>query len=153
MKQLSPYREGKWPFLSVEGYEVKSEETPHNKKGVIAYNCIAFAADVKTEWWWPDKAGIGKWPIAKREETVECFIEAYQTKNYEVCSTGDVEPGFEKIVIYALNGKPTHAAKQLPDGTWASKLGPWEDIEHKTTKAVEEYVYGKAHQYMRRAAT
>ena len=27
-----------------------------------------------------------------------------------------LEAGFQKIVIYVLNGEPTHAARQLPDG-------------------------------------
>jgi hypothetical protein len=29
-----------------------------------------------------------------------------------------------------VDGTPTHAARQLPDGTWTSKLGISEDIQH-----------------------
>jgi hypothetical protein len=61
-----------------------------------------------------------------------------------------LEPGFEKIAIYLLGGAPTHAAKQLPDGRWKIKLGSWEDIEHNTTRAVEDYIYGKASVFMKR---
>ena len=150
MKHLSPYREGKWPHLLSEGYEVTSEETDPRNKKVIPYNCIAFAAGDQTRWWWPDQAGAAYWPIPRREVTLDCFIEAYQTREYEVCTSGNVEPGLEKIVIYMLNGEPTHAARQLDNGLWTSKLGPWEDIRHNTTKAVEEYIYGKAIQYMKR---
>jgi hypothetical protein len=39
-------------------------------------------------------------------------------------------PGEEKICLYAKNGKPTHAARQLSNGRWTSKLGPDEDVEH-----------------------
>jgi hypothetical protein len=34
--------------------------------------------------------------------------------------------------LYATaDGVPTHAARHLPDGQWTSKLGRWEDIEHR----------------------
>jgi hypothetical protein len=41
-----------------------------------------------------------------------------------------VEPGYEKVALFALAGVPKHAARQLPSGRWVSKLGPSEDIEH-----------------------
>jgi hypothetical protein len=142
MGRLHPYREGKWPHITTEGYDTKSPET-------YDYNCIAFAAGVTDEWWWPDQHGGGAWPIAKREVSVDCFVEAFRTKEYELCDAG-LESEFERIAIYVLNGEPTHAARQLPDGKWVSKLGPWEDIQHNTTKAVEEYIYGKTTVYMKR---
>ncbi len=46
-----------------------------------------------------------------------------------------------RIALYAHRGKPTHAARQLPDGWWASKLGKDIDIEHEL-HAVEGPVYG-----------
>jgi hypothetical protein len=143
--RLSPDRENKWPYLLSEGYDVKSIET-------WDYNCIAFAADVDDEWWWPDAQGDGIWPISWREVSKDCFIAAFQSLGYfghESCD-GSLESGYEKIAVYLLNGIPTHAAKQLSDGRWKSKLGPWEDIEHNTTKAVEEYIYGKAVVFMKR---
>jgi len=140
--RLSPQKENNWPYLLLEGYEVKSIDT-------WDYNCIAFAADVQTDWWWPDANGDAFWPIQWREVTVPCFIAAFRTLGYEVCRDG-LESGFEKIAIYTLNGAPTHATKQLRDGRWKSKLGNWEDIEHNTLKAVEEYIYGKAEVFMRR---
>ena len=95
--------------------------------------------------------GEAKWPEGvKREERLECFAEAYGTLGYQACGDGTLEPGCEKVAIYARDGVPTHAAKQLPDGRWKSKLGSWEDIEHQSLKAVEEYVYGRAVMYMKR---
>ena len=145
---IHPARERTFPLLKKEGYKRTSPET-------WDYNCIAFAADVIDEWWWPDSAGIGAWPKgAAREVKMEAFIEAYATKGYSVCSNDDTEEGFQKIAIYSLNGVPTHAAKQLPDGRWKSKLGPWEDIEHNTTKAVETSggvgIYGEVKVFMKR---
>lgn len=127
-----------------EGYDTVSPAT-------WTYNCIAFAGDITNGWWWPDSNGEGFWPDGiTRETTIPCFIKAYETLGYKVCASPSLEPNFEKIAIYAERGEPTHAAKQLPDGRWKSKLGPWEDIEHNTTKAVEEYLYGKVVVYLRR---
>ena len=143
--RLSQDRERRWPYLVSEGYTVKSRET-------WDYNCIAFAADIETEWWWPDPNGEAKWPAGvKREERLECFAEAFGTLGYQGCEDGSLEAAYEKVALYSQNGVPTHAAKQLPDGRWKSKLGSWEDIEHNTVKAVEEHIYGKAVLYMRRA--
>jgi hypothetical protein len=51
----------------------------------------------------------------------------------------ELEVGTEKVAIYVdADGIPTHAARQLADGTWTSKLGEWEDIRHKTLKAMED---------------
>jgi hypothetical protein len=38
-------------------------------------------------------------------------------------------------------------------GEWTSKLGNWEDIEHKTLAALEGEFYGKVVQILKRAAT
>src|SRR5258708_6988096 len=43
------------------------------------------------------------------------------------------DEGFEKIALYSnAQGEFTHAARQKEDGIWTSKLGDWEDIEHRT---------------------
>lgn len=148
MARLAPDREGAFPLLLYEGYDVKSVES-------WIYNCIAFAADRDDRWWWPDRHGIGFWPDGvPREEKLDAFIQAYETEHYELCGDGNPEDGYEKVVIYVKDGKPTHAAKQTPDGKWKSKLGRWEDIEHNSVEALETWAgignYGKATVYMRR---
>jgi hypothetical protein len=83
--------------------------------------------------------------------TLEAFVAAFATLGYTICTNGDLEQRYEKkVAIYAQNGVPTHAAKQLHDGRWKSKLGAWEDIEHSTLKAVEEHIYERAALFMRR---
>jgi len=142
--RLAPNKEALWPHLRSEGYAVKSPQT-------WSYNCIAFAAGVETEWWWPDPNGDAAWPNSvPREETLECFAAAFATIGYETCPDSSLESGYEKVAIYAQSGVPTHAARQLPDGRWKSKLGAWEDIEHNTLKAVEEHIYGKPVLLLRR---
>lgn len=77
-----------------------------------------------------------------RQETLEVFRDAFATLGYVVCARADLEPGFEKVALFAdVNGTPTHAARQLPDGTWTSKLGLSEDIQHALADLAGD-VYG-----------
>ena len=128
------------------------------------YNCIAHAAGEDDRWWWPDPTGGAYWPNGVAcEVTLEAFEEAYATIGYESCADGDFEPGFEKIVLYAKGGSPTHAARQLVAGTsagnWTSKLGREIDVEHDSPHAlVKEHPalqneYGDPLRYLRRRIT
>ena len=119
------------------------------------YNCIAWAAGCDTQWWWP--TGHGFWPQGvPREVTLSAFVAAFATLGYEECQDGSLEKGYEKVVLFAqrdANGNilPTHAAKQLCNGRWTSKLGPQEDIEHMKAEDVNGPTYGTPVQFMRRA--
>ena len=84
-------------------------------------------------------------------------MRALGTRNYFQCSDGTLEPGFEKVAIYAdSSGTPTHVACQLADGRWSSKLGDWEDIIHAlegltgTPREPEGYPYSSVVQFLRR---
>ena len=92
------------------------------------YNCIAWAAGDDKRFWWP--LG-GYWPpAAPRETSLEAFLKVFSNLGYEKCATGDLEEGYRKVAIYAKDGIPTHAARQLDDGKWTSKLGKEVDVEH-----------------------
>jgi hypothetical protein len=82
---------------------------------------------------------------------MDSFIEAFASLGYEVCNGLHLEHEFEKVVLYALSGKPTHMARQLNDGKWASKLGKSYDIEHITPSTVEGALYGQSILAMRRS--
>jgi hypothetical protein len=69
---------------------------------------------------------------------------------YLICESDGVEEGFDKVAIYAQGGRWTHAARQLPDGKWTSKLGPDEDIEHESPTELVGNLYGQVHCIMRR---
>ena len=116
------------------------------------YNCIAWAAGDTSQPWWPDAGGDGYWPEGvPREETVDAFIAAYQSIGYTSCANGDCEDGVEKIAIYAnANGRPTHAARQLPNGKWTSKLGQLQDIEHESLTDLADSDYGIAIRFLER---
>lgn len=127
---LEPWKAAHFPNLIVSEYQKKSDETPD-------YNCIAWAAGDSSRWWWPSP--FSYWPTeAPQEVTLEGYRAVFELMGYEECGTEELEPGFEKVGIYVdADGSPTHAAKQLENGSWTSKLGSWEDIEHQTLHALE----------------
>lgn len=126
-------------------YRITSPDTPF-------YNCIAWAAGETHRRWWP----IGAyWPDdAPNEETVESFIVAFRTLEYEPCEDGRLEKGYQKLAIYVdATGTPTHMARQLDSGAWTSKCGSLEDIEHETLNAVGGHGpddYGQVVKYLKR---
>lgn len=133
-----------FPNLLIQGYSITSTATPE-------YNCIAWAADDDEVWWWPDSMNTAYWPPQiQREETIEAFIQAYETLGYVQCGTPDYEEGFEKIAIYEKDGKPTHAARQLSIGRWTSKLGELEDIGHHALEGLHGQAYGTVAAFMKR---
>ncbi len=133
-----------FPHLTEEGY---TETSPATRR----YNCIAWAVGHTSAWWWPDAMGVHFWPEeVAREETLEAFVLAFATVGFAPSADCVFEPGFEKIVLYARDGKPTHAARQQPDGTWTSKLGEWLDITH-TLRGLEGPLYGQTVAYFKRA--
>jgi hypothetical protein len=137
------------PRLPQTNYRVNSPCT-------ISYNCIAWAAgDMARPWWPPEHPMLQSfyyWPPGvPTAEHVDSFKQMYQTVGgYETCGDGSVEDGFEKIAIYARGGAPTHAALQLPNGSWTSKCGGLFDIEHQSPHDVGGGAYGEVVVYMRR---
>jgi hypothetical protein len=134
-----------FPALRQVGFEITS---PRDQR----YNCVAWAAGDVTRWWWPAESPFAYWPPgADREESVASFIQAFAILGYERALSGDLEPQFEKVAIFASNdGIPTHMARQLRDGTWTSKLGSLEDITHPEVSGVEGADYGIVVVFLRR---
>ena len=134
-------------FPNLQDFSITSERDTQ-------YNCIAWAAEVSDDIWWPGSSGY--WPpTAPTEPTIPAFILAFSTLGYVACADGFLEQGYEKVAIYAkpdaaLNLKVSHMARQLPDGRWTSKLGRSEDIEHATPSELDSILYGKVVQYMQR---
>ncbi len=115
----------------------------------LTYNCIAWAAGNSDQWWgvetgyyWPDGAGVGR--------GVTNLIEAFETLGYVPCCNGKLETGIEKVALFAQGTEWTHAARQLSNGNWTSKLGQAEDIEHTLPELVEGTYYGSVHCFMMR---
>ena len=132
------------PGLRGSGYQITSEISD-------VYNCIAWAAGDDTIWWshspgsyWPDSV--------PRSPKVEALVQVFETLGYLVCDSQEIESGYEKVGIYAQSGEWTHAARQLPDGQWTSKVGQFEDITHPALQNLTGDDYGFVHCVMRRAS-
>jgi hypothetical protein len=131
-----------FPNLRSESYQETSPPT-------ITYNCIAWAAGKKDRWWEPV---IGYyWPLPVPQlRTVQVAIRAFKVLGYTECDNSEVEKGYEKIAIYGEQDDYTHAARQLGNGKWTSKLGQLEDIEHDTLEALTGIEYGQVAIVMKR---
>jgi hypothetical protein len=77
-----------------------------------------------------------------REETLDAFVAALATRGFLPCPSHALEQGLEKIALFAAGRVPTHAARQLANGWWTSKLGSNFDIDHATVEGVVSGVYG-----------
>jgi hypothetical protein len=120
------------PNINYDGFPLLNEKNHRKTSEADSYNCLAWAAGYNDRHWWPGLMADGTWPICWQEVSIDCFVRAYEFIDYEICQSPDLEAGFEKIAIYAKpDGEPTHAARQLPNGRWTSKMGVGgEDIEH-----------------------
>lgn len=133
-----------FPNTSIDPFIVTSPQT-------TSYNCIAWAFGDDTKWYWPDPDEMYYWPNnIPRTVEVNSFIELYKLIGYEICEQSIVEKDYEKIAIFLdSNGFPTHAARQLINGFWTSKLGCEFDIQH-SIQSMNNSVYGNAEVFMSR---
>jgi hypothetical protein len=74
----------------------------------------------------------------------------FESLGYQPCDSGLLEDEYEKVVMYGANDVVSHAAKQLPNGKWSSKLGESFDISHDSAIAVAGRMYGQVLRYLRR---
>jgi hypothetical protein len=126
----------------------KLAETPFTvtSRPTSDYNCIAWAAGDDSYWWWPGRF----WPKdVPAKETRVAFIKAFAQRGYQKCDSPEFEEGYEKVCLYEKLGRPTHAARQLPNGTWTSKLGADHDISHELD-GLRGVKYGHPAVYLRR---
>jgi hypothetical protein len=146
MSGLSFALESRFPKLLAAGYEVESKKDPN-------YNCVAWSAkrDQK-RWWEPGNEPGFYWPEGiATDYSMESFTAVFQELGYVICDDGRLEYGFEKVALYEIEGWGfAHVSHQLPDGRWASKLGPDEDIEHNSLEALESDDYGSPSVFLKR---
>ena len=94
------------------------------------YNCIAWALGIQDRGLWPSE--VWEWPRRiPAVVTTQEFIDVFEMFGYEICSSWIFESGCEKVILYERAGEVTHAARQLQDGMWTSKLGAGIDIVHQ----------------------
>jgi len=123
-----------------------SEATP-------SYNCIAWAAGDDQRWWEAAPLAQCYWPIPVSTDpiAVSTLIEAYEAVGFVVCNDVSLEFLWERVIIYAHGPHEyTHAARQLGDGRWTSKLGEGIDLTHRTPAELSGPAYGAPVQAMKR---
>lgn len=110
---------------------------------------MAWAAGDTQHWWQP---GI-HWPVTTSRDDfgVGALEKAFRSLGDEACPDESLEPSVEKVALYGFGFFYTHAARQLANGKWTSKLGKAEDIEHDSPDDVAGGLYGEVVQFMRRA--
>ncbi len=143
---VTPLEEA-FPGLAKSGYQVTSPRASD-------YNCIAWAVGETRAWWWPGRDVEREYwpPGVPRERTRDAFVAAFISLGYAICEGEGPEAGCERVALFEdADGRPTHAARQLPSGRWTSKLGTAEDIEHGL-RDLEGAIYGTVALVMRRAA-
>ncbi len=119
-----------WWLPRLADFNVTSEATPQ-------YNCFAWALGNDSLWVDPT-VEYGYWPdTIPRDNTIDSVVKLFRQAGYGPCSDGSLEIGYEKIAVYAMNGEVTHAARQLANGQWTSKLGRLEDIVHSTPEELQ----------------
>ena len=82
-------------------------------------------------------------PQIPLEDTLDNYIGAFETIRFSRSTNASLALNLEKIAIFRDNyGSFMHAARQLANGNWTSKLGVHEDIEHGSLAALEDEDYG-----------
>lgn len=125
------------PGLMRSGFQITSPES-------LVYNCVAWAAGDDTDWW--NHESQFYWPEwAPRSPEIEALIQVFAGLGYAICDGVEKEQGYDKVALYALDGQWQHAARQLEDGQWTSKLGRFEDITHPSPGDVSNEIFGEVH--------
>ena len=129
-----------FPNLYGSGYQITSPVS-------LEYNCVAWALEITTQWWSHDRI----WPDSvTRSSYIHALVQVFESFGYAICDNVERESGYDKVALYALDGVWQHAARQLEDGRWTSKLGPFEDIAHPSPEDVAGQLFGNVHCIMRR---
>jgi hypothetical protein len=125
------------PRLADRGFTITSHATRD-------YNCVAWSLENDTQNWWPIDIGGYFWPTDATEPSMSDFEQVYADLGYARCKHTNHEDGTDQVAIYIdPSGIPRHAARRLDNGSWTSKLGDFEDIEHADVNGVCCDTYGE----------
>jgi len=132
-----------FPRLTPANHRITSPATAE-------YNCVAWAAEDTEHWWQPGIFWLpNDWPA--EDAGLGALERAFLAMGYLDCSMdARCELGFVKVALYGSGVFYTHAARQLSNGKWTSKLGEEVDIEHDTPENVAGGIYGEVVEIMKR---
>lgn len=134
-----------FPRLTPDNHRITSPAT-------TVYNCVAWAAEDVEHWWQPGIYWLPPdWP--DDDFGLGALEQVFRQLGYATCDTGPgLEPGFVKVALYGTGLTYAHAARQLPNGKWTSKLGKGEDIEHDGPEDIAGGLYGEVKEIMMKPA-
>lgn len=116
------------------------------------YNCLAWAIGATDVWW--DAGWGGVWPDGVPDDgSVLAAIRFFEHFGYTLAANAELENGVLKIAIYGDAQGYTHAARQLANGRWSSKLGKLQDIEHDKLENLFGSRYGAVVHIMEKRST
>jgi hypothetical protein len=145
-----------WPNTRYHPLVIKSPKT-------IKYNCAAFAVGQEDYWFECADESLKQlylgscefhWPEnILQNASLNAYIELYEQHGFEKLSSlnADFVGGVTKIALYGKGDDFMHASKQMPDGRWASKLGPLQDVEHDNLRVLEGPTYGMVKAIMQKS--
>lgn len=101
----------------------------------LLYNCIGFAIGYQDLWvsisrdnipwfWWPDTAPY--------DDLQNSLVKTFEYFGFEICSSDNQEADYEKVALYAKDGRWKHAARIIGPNLYHSKLGEAFDIHHRS---------------------
>lgn len=132
-----------FPNLAGSGYEITGEASDN-------YNCIAWSLGATSPWWGYQNTGDYWPPSLPYNQEIGTLIQLFGGQGFSLCDDDALEPGYEKIALYAFVGQFMHVARQLEDGRWTSKPGIREVITHPSPDNLAQSFYGSVHCFMRR---
>ncbi len=127
-----------FPNLNLTDFEITSPID-------FFYNCHAWAAKFDDLVMQPSTNPIYGWLTGESSDLSENFVKQFKLLGFiEQTENREVETNFEKIAFYIDGSNEVrHAARQLENGFWTSKLGTDHDISHRNLECREGEIYGK----------
>ena len=124
-----------FPYLARENFTIIAPASGQ-------YNCIAYAVG-DTSQPWSDEPGDYWPPEVARNPTVQGLENLFRWLRYQKCHSPRLEADYQKVALYGSTGLWKHAALQMPNGRWRSKLGIGPLIEHETPRGLSGETYGR----------
>ena len=143
-----------WEQMLIEAFPNLSEEDDFEivAQPSTQYNCIAYAAGDTSNWWEPSERRY--WPdYATRSYSIESLIEVFAGLGFQRCQDSSLESDYEKVALYEGQGDFEHAAVQMPNGRWRSKMGQGPVIEHRSPESLSGGMYGNPTTHMRKVVS
>lgn len=114
------------------------------------YNCIAYAMGMTDRWVDHSDIPWHWWPPIEKGDTVEHLKNAFRYFGFEECGMDDhIDDKYDKVALYHISNRWTHAARIVAEGVYHSKFGESYDGQHSSGNVLKAQ-YGNVCSIMRR---